>query len=352
MSRRVSVVMLAVVMIAAAVAAVHCTPAATLSASDRFPHRAHLVKTNIDCYTCHQNIRTSDAISGFVSPGYAPCKKCHGEDVGPQTKFAFDPARTYSGTPSPRHVVFSHKQHRDVTAGQCTRCHQDVQKDEVTPRILPDMATCMGTCHSADYAEANCTICHRARDLTRLRPETDMAHGVDYVPRHQTDAVRARSQCMACHEEQHCSSCHDTSAGLRAEVRRLDDVHGTYRHEGDFVTRHAIEARTDSRSCVRCHEPSSCDSCHVQNRVSGNRLGASTPHPAGWVGSNPDHADFHGRAARRRIVECSSCHEQGPATNCIRCHKVGAFGGNPHPSGWRSGRSKANTEICAYCHTN
>jgi hypothetical protein len=351
MRRRSTIVMLAMLGLGAAAALVRCTPAPQTPTGGRFPHRAHLVKTNVDCYTCHGEIRNSEAVTGFSSPGYEPCKRCHGEKVGPDTKYAFDVTKTYSGTPSPRHVVFSHKKHRDVTTGQCARCHQDVQKDQITPRILPNMANCTNSCHADDYAEANCTLCHSASDLTQLRPESDVAHGVDYVPRHQTDAVRARSLCMACHEEQHCSSCHDTSAGIRAEVRNLDNVHGTYRHEGDFVTRHAIEARSNSTSCVRCHEPSSCDTCHVENNVSGNRLGAATPHPAGWVGS-PDSSDFHGRAARRRIVECASCHEQGPATNCIRCHKVGAYGGNPHPSGWRSGRSKANTETCAYCHTN
>lgn len=352
MRKRGTIVMIALLVAGAALAATHCTPIPAQSPVDRFPHRTHLVRTNVDCYTCHGNIRTSESVSGFVSPGYEPCKKCHGENVGEQTKFAFDASQTFSNLPGPQHVVFSHQQHRDPTAGQCTRCHQDVQKDAVTERILPDMATCLGSCHQADYDDVNCTLCHRGVDLTKLRPETDLAHGVDYVPRHQTDAVRARNQCMACHQEEHCSSCHDTSAGLRAEVRRLDDVHGTFRHEGDFLTRHAIEARSQPNSCVRCHEPSSCDTCHVQNRVSGNRFGATTPHPNGWVGGSPDNPDFHGRAARRRIVECSSCHEQGPATNCIRCHKVGAFGGNPHPSGWRSGRSKANTEICTYCHTN
>lgn len=351
MKRGSSWMMLAALGIGAAAAAVHCTPAPKMPEAERFPHRTHLTRTNVDCYTCHADIRTSEAVTGFESPGYEVCKKCHGQNVGPQTKYAFDASQTYSGRPSPRHVFFSHKGHRDATAGQCTRCHQGVEKDQPGPRILPDMATCLGTCHQDDYAEANCTLCHSATDLTRLRPETDVAHGVDYVPRHQTDAARARNLCMACHEEQHCTSCHDTSAGLRAELRNLDDVHGTYRHEGDFVTRHAIEARTDASSCVRCHEPSSCDTCHVENGVSGNRFGAATPHPAGWVGS-PDGADFHGRVARRRVVECASCHEQGPATNCVRCHKVGAYGGNPHPSGWRSGRSKTNTETCVYCHTN
>jgi hypothetical protein len=48
-------------------------------------------------------------------------------------------------------------------------------------------------------------------------------------------------------------------------------------------------------------------------------------------------------------VSCASCHEAGPATNCIGCHRVGAHGGNPHPSGWQSTRG-ADAEMCGYCH--
>ncbi|MFW5741293.1 MAG: hypothetical protein ACOC1F_13105 [Myxococcota bacterium] len=335
----------------ACAAVVQCTPVPRTPQAQRFPHRTHLVKTKADCYTCHGQIKTSEAVTGFVSPGYEPCKKCHGDQAGPKAKYSFDPTVTYADQESPRHVYFSHSGHRDATEGQCTRCHQGVEKDSDTPRILPDMATCLGNCHQDDYAEANCTLCHSASDLTQLRPETDIAHGLDYVPRHQTDAARARNLCMACHNEQYCTSCHDTSTGLRAELRRLDDVHGTYQHEGDFVSRHAIEARAKPSSCVGCHEPSSCDTCHVENGVSGNAIGSATPHPRGWI-AGAGNPNFHGRFARRRIIECASCHEQGPATNCIRCHRVGAFGGNPHPSGWRSGRSRNSTETCVYCHTN
>jgi hypothetical protein len=87
----------------------------------------------------------------------------------------------------------------------------------------------------------------------------------------------------------------------------------------------------------------------VARGVSANRVGARNPHPPGWVGSNPNARSFHGREARRDILLCASCHDQGPATNCIRCHKVGGFGGNPHPGGWRSTQSESST-MCRYCH--
>jgi hypothetical protein len=85
--------------------------------------------------------------------------------------------------------------------------------------------------------------------------------------------------------------------------------------------------------------------------VSGNAIGSTSSHPVGWIGSDPSNPNFHGRAARRRIIECASCHDQGPATNCIRCHRVGQYGGSPHPPGWHSSQSRESTEMCQFCHS-
>jgi hypothetical protein len=120
-------------------------------------------------------------------------------------------------------------------------------------------------------------------------------------------------------------------------------------HRGDFLTRHAIDALAEPARCLSCHTERDCDSCHVERGVSGNAVGANNPHPPGWVGADTRSSDFHGSHARRDILSCAGCHEQGPATNCIRCHTVGAYGGNPHPSGWQSARGRQSS-MCRYCH--
>jgi hypothetical protein len=83
--------------------------------------------------------------------------------------------------------------------------------------------------------------------------------------------------------------------------------------------------------------------------VSGNSVGGHSPHPAGWLGGDPGSRDFHGTAARRDVALCASCHDRGPATNCIQCHKVGAYGGNPHPPGFHSSQG-IHEGMCRYCH--
>ncbi len=332
----------------ASVLLLNCTPKDALS--PRFPHRVHLESTGLNCHNCHSSIPTSTTTGRPDFPGYAACSSCHRSEVGQGRRYGYDAQATFSGNPDRRHVIFSHQRHMRPAKGQCVQCHKDVESNVPTQAILPAMAACLGACHQKQYDDRNCTLCHQQSDLVTLRPVTDIPHGLDYVPRHATDALRAGQLCRSCHTDNQCTACHSTSTGLRAEVQRLDDTRSSFRHGGDYITRHAIEARTEPTACVRCHQPSSCDSCHVRNGVSGNARGGLSPHPAGWTGRDSSDPTSHGRAARRQVVECASCHEQGPATNCIRCHKVGAFGGNPHPAGWSRMQSASSGETCRYCH--
>ncbi len=322
------------------------TPAQSLP---RFPHQTHLADVGANCLTCHRSVLSSTESGVANLPAYSVCARCHGQEAGPGAKFSYNAAATFAGAAGRNHIVFAHKNHMPRAKGQCVKCHVDVQTDKPTAGILPNMASCLESCHQRDYDTNACTRCHEAADLPKLRPVSDIPHGVDYVPRHATDATRAQRLCQTCHQDSWCTSCHENSGGLRADLQRLNDVQSEFSHRGDYITRHPIEASENASKCLKCHTVSSCDACHVRNHVSGNGIGGVNHHPPGWVG-DPGGETFHGRAARRHIVECASCHEQGPATNCIRCHKVGAYGGNPHPSGWKSSQSNSSAEMCQYCH--
>lgn len=317
----------------------------------RFPHAPHLRSGAVTCTNCHA-VSESKAVGQLHEPGYDICRKCHNQNVGPGTKYAYDLSSTVSASADFDHVLFSHQGHTPRTQGQCVRCHRaGAESDRKPSLLLPAMADCLRGCHQPQYDKLQCTKCHPASQLSKLRPETDVAHGQNYVRKHSADAARKPQLCKTCHSEQFCTDCHDPSTGLRVELRRLDDVNGEYTHRADFVSRHAIEARSRPTACVRCHTPSSCDTCHLRNHVSGNGADAVSPHPAQWSAGDPGNPNFHGRAARRQIIECASCHDQGPATNCIRCHRVGGFGGNPHPSGWRSNQDPQSAEMCQFCHS-
>jgi len=125
-------------------------------------------------------------------------------------------------------------------------------------------------------------------------------------------------------------------------------------HRNDFFSRHQIEAREDPGSCVRCHgsgEKSSCVACHKSQNVASGLSTARNPHPAGW--GLPGSGQFHGEAARRDIVSCASCHDQGAQSNCVQCHKSGGIGGDPHPVSFGSKHSLQEARSngsCLVCH--
>ena len=203
--------------------------------------------------------------------------------------------------------------------------------------------------HEQEWNKGVCAPCHAQAELERTLPQTFLQHDQGFMRRHGQLASQEKRLCQACHSQAQCDDCHDTTQDFAIERRRPEQIERKFVHRGDFIVRHAIEAQSQPSLCVKCHSVESCDSCHVARGVSGNRVNGRNPHPPGWVSTETTSRSGHARAARRDVVVCASCHDQGPATNCIRCHKVGGFGGNPHPSGWRSTQSQSS-QMCRYCH--
>lgn len=316
-----------------------------------FPHALHLKKIAcggpgqpacVVCLTCHNGLREaterkSVPVSTCVVAGcHSPKTFTPGADIADDISTAA------------REINFTHNQHlaRPGVNNQCVSCHAGATNPDKDR--YPPMSTCL-TCHQANFDRAKCDLCHNPTDLSKLLPLSFMRHDETWIRHHGAAASASEPICRQCHTEQSCKNCHDTSQSLSIETRRPQDFASHFVHPADFVTRHAIEARSQASTCVRCHAPSTCDSCHVRRGVSPSGFGAGNPHPVGWVGGNTSSPNFHGRAARRELVSCAGCHDQGPATNCIYCHKVGGPGGNPHPRTWMTGRDRSG-EMCRYCH--
>jgi hypothetical protein len=125
-------------------------------------------------------------------------------------------------------------------------------------------------------------------------------------------------------------------------------------HRGDFISRHQIEAGADPTSCRKCHGSRFCDSCHTQQNLTGRTplgpLSARDPHPTGWA-NDKGGGNFHGNAARKNIVACAACHDNGADATCVGCHQSGGIGGNPHPSGWKKKTADiGKNPMCGICH--
>jgi len=344
-SRVLSSLLLLAVVVAALLAA--CTSAPP----PRFPHRLHLtqlacnVKGKPACLTCNTCHAPSQPTREYKLPGPEACGSCHsGEAAKVQATLSLVPPRV-SGE-----ISIDHAQHLALPAirGQCVKCHAGVVR--AGESTLPPMSRCF-SCHEHEeqWQRAQCAPCHQPADLRRTQPRSFLQHDAAFMRRHGDSAPLEQKLCQSCHTQKDCQACHDVTQDLTAEVRAPEKLEGAFVHRGDFLTRHALEAQAAPTRCVTCHAPQTCDACHAERGVSGNALATRNIHPAGWVSNNPGFPSLHGAEARRDIVACAGCHEQGPATNCIRCHKVGAYGGNPHPRGWRSAR-EPSAEMCRYCH--
>lgn len=318
----------------------------------RFPHRAHLTgiacgapgqPACLSCNTCHA---PSQQTRQLKLPEAELCERCHHSDrPSVLPVLAVKPERPYG------EIHIDHDTHLALPEirGQCVPCHAGVVREGQAN--LPPMSQCF-SCHEhqSQWERGQCTPCHEQAQLARSLPRTFMRHDAAFAGRGHGPMASTQPQlCSSCHTQASCQACHDTSQAMTIETRRPEQLEQHQVHRGDFMVRHALEAASQPSRCLSCHEPQTCDSCHRARGVSQASLGAVNPHPPEWVGTNTRSSNFHGVAARRDVAACAACHEQGPATNCIRCHKVGAYGGSPHPPGWRSTQS-ITSEMCRYCH--
>lgn len=324
----------------------------------RFPHQQHLAEIECgkpgkpDCLSCNSCHAGDAEQSTWKKPPIAVCTKCHESD--PQGKYAVATRPAAAVLPAAYDIIFGHDQHLKMPEikGQCVKCHAGAVQAVGGKPLFPAMATCTG-CHKHEeqFAARDCAPCHKPNDLRGLKPVSFLPHDANWLKRHGGQSRDQLAMCSMCHAQAQCDSCHDATQTLRAEVRNPDAITRQYVHRFDFLSRHAIEAQSQPALCVSCHQKQDCDACHMQRGVSGGLVDGRNPHPQSWAGNSGAGNNLHGSAARRDITSCAACHDQGPAANCVRCHKVGGYGGNPHPPGWRSPLgADTTTSTCAACH--
>lgn len=176
-------------------------------------------------------------------------------------------------------------------------------------------------------------------NIGKARGEPPADHRGDYLHRHGTAARANPERCASCHTENSCLRCH---AG-DAPPQKI--------HPPGFLAYHPIDAQNDPGSCGTCHAAETfCKDCHQLSRFTSSGGGQVAPgvgfHPASWLGGAP--GPEHGRAARRDLTSCTSCHTEA---DCVQCHA----GVNPHPPRWTGQCGKvmrANPKSCARCHTD
>jgi hypothetical protein len=326
----------------------------------RFPHRQHLAELEcggpgqaecLSCASCH--LGDGQKAGAWHKPRKDNCggSTCH-KAADLDEVYARSLRPSIAPQPAGKAIVFAHDPHLDqpTIKGQCVGCHSGAVGTEGGDPLFPPMDTCL-TCHEhrTQFDNGVCTNCHKDADLRQLVPQSVFRHDGAWQKRHGLEARQRPAACEQCHAQTSCDSCHDSTRPSSPAMRNPEAIERELVHRFDFLTRHSLEAQSQPGTCVTCHAKTECDACHVARGVSAARAGAEGPHPALWASGLGAARNTHGKAARRDIASCAACHDQGPASNCVRCHRVGGSGGTPHPAGWRSSAPRTNAE-CSACH--
>ncbi|MDB4969781.1 MAG: hypothetical protein JWN44_5470 [Myxococcales bacterium] len=319
----------------------------------KVPHERHRAG-GVECLACHETLYDQKSLAQPTLPAESVCLQCHAaEKQKGNCGFCHTDVRKAAPWPARAPALqMSHAEHIERTKEKCTVCHTRLPEPVRTSSMAPAMAACL-SCHEhrQEYDDGRCQRCHT--DLSRypLAPVSLYSHRGDFVHEHARPARAAGATCAECHEQTFCSDCHASTVATRIEVKLPERVDANFIHRNDYVGRHQVEAAADPAQCRRCHGSSFCENCHRAQNLSSAGANPRDPHPPGW--SLPGSQQFHGTAARRDIVACAACHDQGARSICVDCHKVGGIGGNPHPPGWTSRHGVneiARNGMCAACH--
>lgn len=318
----------------------------------RVPHARH-EKAQVSCLTCHEPIYDAQKLGERASAGEKTCLTCHQDrkDDCAMCHTNVRARRPGQGRETPP-LNLDHAQHIERTQEDCRVCHKALPEPVRTAALTPPMRACL-SCHEHrdEFEAGRCGRCHKDLSAYPLKPVSSYSHAGDFVRSHGGPARGAPETCATCHERTFCTDCHAQTVGLRIELKQPERVDRDFIHRNDFLSRHAIEAAGDPALCRRCHGTSFCENCHRAQNLTPTGTNPRNPHPPGWA--FPGSPSFHGTEARRDIVACASCHDQGAASICVKCHKVGGIGGNPHPPGFsdRHGRDEIGQNgMCAACH--
>ena len=343
----------------AACAAKDSKPAAKADPPYVFPHSPH-VEGDVDCKLCHAAIVKDTKLEARVRHVALPkknndvCSGCHDDkDFKDKVKLAI-PARTRSFS-----VRFDHAAHLARPNVTCINCHKEPPEAGQTKPGRLEMSSCTA-CHNhqADFEAGRCTPCHV--DLKQYpKPMESFRHAGDFLKTHGGLAKPSAESCAQCHDQTFCADCHSaTTAPARQAVLFPEEVQRDFIHRGDYQSRHMIEAGANPASCRKCHGSAFCDSCHTaRNLTQSSALQPQNPHPAGW-GTDRAGGNFHGYAARKNIVLCAGCHDNGAAAICVLCHSIAPngtprSGGNPHPPSFVSKHrteDRTGSPMCMACH--
>lgn len=292
----------------------------------RFPHPLH-IEQGLSCSDCHQ-LDPEGAL--YDVPDHGTCGACHdvemenGAEVDlletswirqepkecsgchPSTRIAQAEALASPPTYAIGPIHFSHTTHG---AQACSTCHGDLGTSKsALSANLPSMATCV-TCHAQAEAPNTCETCHPSLPAPFNEPSVNAQLSAPHPPGwerlHGASAQMESETCALCHQPDTCQSCHLTTP---------PQDHGSAAWAS--VT-HGKMALFDRERCASCHVETSCQRCHQL---------APTTHTSGFqdpLAALPGDPGLrlHSLLGKSQLRTCLTCHT---TQDCTPCHAAGS----------------------------
>lgn len=111
-----------------------------------------------------------------------------------------------------------------------------------------------------------CSECHTAKPLPGgIKSYDSFDHDKTFIADHRTIAAQNGRVCATCHAESFCVDCHAAKTEIKPSTMFGNRPDREQIHQGDFLTRHRFEGRSDPTSCYSCHgraNNESCRRCH------------------------------------------------------------------------------------------
>lgn len=300
----------------------------------KFSHRIH---ESVDCESCHSKVPEATSMNVRLLPTKDNCAGCH--DVNDaetcNTCHYEDIQETLIQKKSD--LIFNHKKHLEL-GKKCVDCHQGLNEVDYSfqsQNVNPGMATCY-SCHNDKKEVTNaCENCHTT--TAGLIPADHKK--TDYIKLHKFIASKPDANCIMCHDNNSCESCH-VGTKMMTESNAPNDfykpfvpdnfIDGTKQqqitrvHDLNYRFTHGIDLKGKNSQCQTCHEVETfCVDCHT---ASGGDISLGGVMPSSHL--SPNFLKFpgtdggeHAKLARRDIERCISCHDiQGEDPVCITCH--------------------------------
>ncbi len=259
-----------------------------------FPHDIH-IEQEIACTDCHAGIEAATAVGERFMPAMDFCSDCHEVDDDEQCVMCHTSPDDAGDYPERIFGAqfFSHAAHGGADI-ECATCHGILAESE--PRI-PGKPDCRA-CHATAEFFTDCGLCHA--DPARPIPSS---HHNNWLTQHALPARTAPGACFQCHTESGCEECHGGD-NLRPRSHGLN-----------FEFAHSIVALGNEMECAACHQdPQYCSSCHIAERVIPRSHSR-----ADWM--NGSDGGRHAMDASFEMEQCIACHDLGnQAPTCARCH--------------------------------